>query len=40
MHTPADRDRDDEAKYERGSGDDVAVEMASWAGATDAERRE
>ena len=40
MRTPADRDRDDEARDERGSGDDVPVEMASWAGATDAERRE
>ena len=40
MHTPANRDRDDEARDERGSGDDVPVEMASWAGAMDAERRE
>ena len=40
MRTPANRDRDDEARDERGSGDDVPVEMASWAGATDAERRE
>ena len=43
MRTPADRDRDGEAGDERGSGDDVPVEMvemASWAGATDAERRE
>ena len=40
MRTPADRDRDDGATDERGSGDDVPVEMASWAGATDAERRE
>ena len=39
MRTPADRDRDDGATDERGSGDDVPVEMASWAGATDAERR-
>ena len=39
MRTPANRDRDDEARDERGSGDDVPVEMASWAGATDAERR-
>ena len=40
MRAPADRDRDDGARDERGSGDDVPVEMASWAGATDAERRE
>ena len=40
MRTPANRDRDDEARDERGSGDYVPVEMASWAGATDAERRE
>ena len=40
MRTPADRDRDDRARDERGSGDDVPVEMASWAGGTDAERRE
>ena len=40
MRTPADRDRDDEARDKRGSGDDVPVETASWAGATDAERRE
>ena len=40
MRTPANRDRDDEATDERGSGDDVEVEMASWTGATDAERRE
>ena len=40
MHAPADRDRDDEARDERGSGDDVPVETASWAGATDAERCE
>ena len=43
VRAPADRDRDDEAGDERGSGDDVRVEMvemASWAGATDAERRE
>ena len=39
MHTPANRDRDDEARDERGSGDDRSVEMTSWAGATDAERR-
>ena len=39
MRTPADRDRDDGATDERSSGDDVPVEMASWAGATDAERR-
>ena len=39
MRTPANRDRDDEVRDERGSGDDVPVEMASWAGATDAERR-
>ena len=39
MRTPANRDRDDGARDERGSGDDVPVEMASWAGATDAERR-
>ena len=40
MRTPANRERDDEARDERGSGDDVPVEMASWADATDAERRE
>ena len=40
MRTPANRDRDDEARNERGSGDDRSVEMASWAGGTDAERRE
>ena len=40
MRTPANRDRDDEATDERGSRDNVPVEMASWAGATDAERRE
>ena len=40
MRAPANRDRDDEAGDERGSGDDVPVEMASWVGATDAERRE
>ena len=40
MRAPADRDRDDEAGDEQGSGDDVPVEMASWAGGTDAERRE
>ena len=40
MRTPANRARDDEARDERGSGDDVPVETASWAGATDAERRE
>ena len=40
MRAPASQDRDDEARDERGSGDDVPVEMASWAGATDAERRE
>ena len=40
MREPADRDRDDGAKGERSSGDDVTVEMASWAGATDAERHE
>ena len=40
MRTPANRDRDDKARDERASGDDVPVEMASWAGATDAERRE
>ncbi len=40
MRAPANRDRDDEARDERGSSDDVPVEMASWAGATDAERRE
>ena len=39
MRTPANRDRDDEARDERGSGDDVPVEMVSWASATDAERR-
>ena len=39
MRTPANRDRDDEARDERDSGDDVPVEMASWAGATDAVRR-
>ena len=39
MRTPADRDRDDEARYERGSGDDRTVEMASWAGAMGASRR-
>ena len=38
--TPANRDRDDGATDERGGGDDVPVEMASWAGATDTERRE
>ena len=40
MRTPANRDRDDEATDERVSGDDRPVETASWAGATDAERRE
>ena len=40
MRAPADRDRDDGAGDEQGSGDDVPVEMASWAGGTDAERRE
>ena len=40
MRAPADRDRDDEAREERGSGDDRSLETASWAGATDAERRE
>ena len=43
MRAPANRDRDGEARDERGSGDDGSaemVEMASWAGATDAERRE
>ena len=40
MRTPANRDRDDGARDERDSGDDVPVEMASWAGATDAVRRE
>ena len=42
MRVPAYRGRDDGASDERGSGDDVPVEveMASWAGATDAERRE
>ena len=43
MRAPASRDRDDGAGDARGSGDDVPVEMvetASWAGATDAERRE
>ena len=40
MRTPANRDRDDAARDERGSGDDVPVEMASWASGTDAERRE
>ena len=39
MRTPANRDRDDEAGDDRGSGDDVPVEMASWADATNAERR-
>ena len=39
MRTPANRDRDDEARDERGSGDDRSVETASWAGGTDAERR-
>ena len=39
MRTPANRGRDDEARDERGSGDDRSVEMASWAGATVAERR-
>ena len=39
MHTPANRDRYDEARDERGSGDDVPVEMASWAGAMGAGRR-
>ena len=38
--TPASRARDDGARDERGSGDDRSVETASWAGATDAERRE
>ena len=40
MRAPADRDRDDEASDERGRGDSVPVEMASWAGGTGAERRE
>ena len=40
MRAPVGRDRDDEAGDERGGGDDVPVEMASWAGATDAERRD
>ena len=40
MGAPANRDRDDGVTDERVSGDDVPVEMASWAGATDAERRE
>ena len=40
MRTPANRDRDDGATDERGSGDDRSVETASWAGATNAERRE
>ena len=40
IRNPANRDRDDDAKGERGGGDDRSVEMASWAGATDAERRE
>ena len=40
MREPANRDRDEEARDEPGSGDDVPVETASWAGATDAERRE
>ena len=40
MHTPVNRDRDDGATDVRGSGDDRSVETASWAGATDAERRE
>ena len=40
MRISANRDRDDIARDERDSGDSVPVEMASWAGATDAERRE
>ena len=40
MRTPANRDRDDDATDVRGSGDDRPVETASWAGGTDAERRE
>ena len=40
MRAPANRDRDDGTRDERGSGDDVPVEMASWTGGTDAERRE
>ena len=40
MRTPAHRDGDDDARDEWGSGDDRPVETASWAGATDAERRE
>ena len=43
MRAPASRSRDGEAMDERGGGDDVPVEMvemASWAGTTDAERRE
>ena len=39
MRTPANRHRDDGATDVRGSGDDRPVETASWAGATDAERR-
>ena len=40
MRTLAGRDRDGGTGGERGSGDDRSVETTSWAGATDAERRE
>ena len=39
MCAPAYRDRDGGIGSERGSADDRSVETASWAGATDAERR-
>ena len=40
MRALANRDRDGGTGSKRGSADDRSVETASWAGATDAERRE